>query len=76
MITKKSVNKALTKYGIPFGFPAHTKHGETIVCWDDLYTRNGDTEKLREAILIDNDCFFTISDIPGNYLASLRLVIR
>lgn len=76
MITKKSVIKALTKYGIDFGFPAHTKRGEVITCWQDLYKRNGDTEKLRKAILADNDCFFIVSNIPANYLASLRLKIR
>ena len=76
MITKKSVIKALTKYGIDFGFPAHTKQGETITCWQDLYTRNGDTERLRIAILADDGCFFTVSNIPANYLASLRLKIR
>ena len=76
MITKKSVKKALTKYGIDFGFPCHTRHAETITCWQDLYHRNGDTEKLRAAILADDDCFFTVSKIPANYLASLRLAIR
>lgn len=76
MITKKSVVKALTKYGIPFGFPCHARNGETVTCQEDLYKRNGDTEKLRMAILADRDCFFTVSDVPANYLASLRLVIR
>jgi len=75
MITKKMARQALVIYNIPFGFP-EIKSGETITCWDDLYTRNGDTEKLRAAILADNNCPFTISDIPANYLASLRLAIR
>ena len=76
MITKRSVIKALAKYGISFSFPRHASHGEVITCWRDLYERNGDTEKLRKAILTDTECFFTVSNIPANYLASLRLVGR
>lgn len=75
MITKKMARQALVIYDIPFGFP-DINCGETITCWEDLYKRNGDTEKLRKAILADDNCPFTISDIPANYLASLRLAIR
>lgn len=76
MVGKRLVRHALTKYGIPFGFPVNAKSGTVITCWQDLYTRNGDTEKLRKAILADKDCLLTISEIPANYMASLRLEFK
>ena len=76
MFKKKEVHEALDKYGIPFGFPCNATTGETITCWNALYTRSGDTERLRKAILADNSCVFTISKIPANYLASLHLAVR
>lgn len=75
-IGKKLVKYALTKYGIPFGFPVNAKSGTVITCWQDLWTHNGDTEKLRKAILADDDCLLTVSDTPANQLASLRLELR
>lgn len=76
MIQKRLVKHALTKYGIPFGFPINAKTGTIITCWQDLWTHNGDTEKLRTAIMADDTCLLTVSKTPANYLASLRLELR
>ena len=75
-INKRAVRRALAKYGIPYGFPNDAKTGETITCWDDLHNRNGDTMKLKAAILADANCPFVVSNIPANYMCSIRLEIR
>ena len=75
-IRKTQVKQALAKYGIFFGFPCNARTGETVTCWDDHYSRNGDTVKLKAAIVADEACPFTVSNIPANYMSSIRLVIR
>lgn len=76
MFGKRKIKKALSKYGIDFGFPFNAPTGETVTCWTDLYSHNGDTARLKAAILADETCEFTISNIPANYLASIRLAVR
>ncbi len=71
MITKREAKEALTKYGIDFGFPNNVRNGAEITCWQDLYSRNGDTQKLRNAIENDLHCPFTTC--PSIMLATFGL---
>ena len=73
-IGKGEVRRALAKYGIGFDFPCDAKTGKTVTCWSDLHSRNGDTAKLKLAILAEKNCEFTVSNIPSIMLASFNLI--
>ena len=76
VIRKRPVKQALAKYGISFSFPNDAKTGETITCWSDHYSKNGDTARLKAAIIADKTCPFAVSNIPANYMSNIRLIIR
>jgi len=71
-ISKTEARKALSRYGIPFGFPTGRITGDLITVWTDHYHQTkGKTMELIHKIENDSCCPFSTS--PDMMMNTFRI---